>query len=119
MATPPATSCCAASACSRPATLRGHDFVARVGGDEFAVLLERATLEEARLVASRIARAIAADADLPVTVSIGRAPLLDSTRATMLAADAALYEAKLAGRNGVSEAVEAPLFTAVATKQVT
>jgi diguanylate cyclase (GGDEF)-like protein len=88
--------------------LRSHDFLARVGGDEFAVLLDRATREEARLVADRITHAIAADPDLPVTVSIGLAALQDSTRATVLAADVALYQAKAAGRNGVSEAAEEP-----------
>lgn len=87
--------------------LRSHDFVARVGGDEFTVLLDRATRDEARLVASRIAQAIADDAELPVTVSIGLASLRDDARATVLAADAALYEAKAAGRNGVSEAADA------------
>ena len=98
--------------------LRSHDFVARIGGDEFAVLLSRATREEARLVASRITHAVAADADLPVTVSIGLAPMLETTRATVLAADVALYKAKAAGRNGVSEAAQAPLFGVPATKAV-
>ena len=88
-------------------TLRSHDFVARVGGDEFTVLLDRATRDEARLVASRITQAIAEDAVLPVTVSIGLASLRDDTRATVLAADAALYEAKAAGRGRVSEAAGA------------
>jgi diguanylate cyclase (GGDEF)-like protein len=99
--------------------LRSHDFVARVGGDEFAVLLDRATRDEARLVAQRITSAIADDPDLPVTVSIGLASLQDSTRATVLAADLALYAAKAAGRNGVGEAPEEPpVPPAPATKAV-
>jgi diguanylate cyclase (GGDEF)-like protein len=99
--------------------LRSHDFVARVGGDEFAVLLDRATRDEARLVAGRITNAVAEDPDLPVTVSIGLAALQDSTRATVLAADVALYQAKAAGRNGVSEADEDhPLSPDPATKAV-
>jgi diguanylate cyclase (GGDEF)-like protein len=98
--------------------LRSHDFVARVGGDEFAVLLDRATRDEARSVAARITQAIAGDPDLPVTVSIGLAALQDSTRATVLAADAALYEAKAAGRNGVSEADDERLPPAATTKEV-
>jgi diguanylate cyclase (GGDEF)-like protein len=84
--------------------LRSHDFVARVGGDEFAVLLERVTGDQARAVAARIAQAIADDPDLPVTVSIGLAPLQESTRATVLAADVALHQAKAAGRSGVRDA---------------
>ena len=101
-------------------TLRSHDFVARVGGDEFGVLLDRATRDEARSIASRITQAIADDDALPVTVSIGLASLRDSTRATVLAADAALYEAKSAGRNGFSEAGDndGPLPPADATKVV-
>ena len=86
--------------------LRSHDFVARVGGDEFAVLLDRATRDEARLIAARIRQTIADDATLPVTVSIGLASMRDGVRATVLAADAALYAAKAAGRNGVSEAAD-------------
>ncbi|HVE93643.1 MAG TPA: GGDEF domain-containing protein [Acidimicrobiales bacterium] len=100
--------------------LRSHDFVARIGGDEFGVLLGRATRDEARVVASRIKEAIADDAALPVTVSIGLAALRDSVRATVLAADAALYEAKAAGRNGVREAADAggPLPPASARKAI-
>jgi len=75
--------------------LRSHDFVARVGGDEFAVLLERATREEARVIAERIARAVADDPHIPATVSIGLARLQDSPRATMFAAATALHEAKV------------------------
>jgi diguanylate cyclase (GGDEF)-like protein len=83
--------------------LRSHDFVAYVGGDRFAVLLERATGDQARAVAARITQAIADDADLPVAVSIGVAPLQESTRATVLAAQAALHQARAAGRSGGGE----------------
>ena len=88
--------------------LRSHDFAARVGGDEFAVLLHRATRDEARVVAERIAREVADDPHIPVTVSIGLAQLQDSPRATVLAAVMALHQAKSAGRNGVSEAAGGP-----------
>jgi len=83
---------------------RGHDFAARVGGDEFAVLLARATPEEARGVGLRIREAIAADAELPVTVSIGLAPLSKDVRATVLEADVALYDAKAGGRDRLADA---------------
>jgi GGDEF domain-containing protein len=56
--------------------------------------------------------------DLPVTVGIGLAPMLETTRATVLAADVALYEAEAAGRNGVSEAAQGSLFGVPATKAV-
>jgi len=83
---------------------RGHDFAARVGGDEFAVLLPKADTEQARQVGLRIREAIAADTELPVTVSIGLAPLSGDVRATVLAADGALYDAKAAGRDCVADA---------------
>ena len=41
-------------------------------------------------------------AALPVTLSIGVAPLAHDARAALLAADQALYEAKSGGRNQVS-----------------
>lgn len=88
--------------------LRSDDFAARVGSDEFAVLLDRATRDEARAVAERIARAVADDPDLPVTVSIGLAGRQDGPRATVLAARMALHEAKSAGGNAISEAGGGP-----------
>jgi diguanylate cyclase (GGDEF)-like protein len=81
--------------------IRSHDFAARVGGDEFAVLLPKSSLDEARAIGGRIRLAIADSADLPVTVSIGLAPLSADTRGAVLAADLALYEAKGAGRDCV------------------
>lgn len=82
-------------------TLRGHDFAARVGGDEFAVLLPSAGANDARAIGGRIRTGVAASTDLPVTVSIGVAPLTADIRGAVLAADAALYEAKGAGRDRV------------------
>jgi len=84
------------------ASIRPQDFAARVGGDEFAAILPLAGLEAAQGIGERIREAIAATADLPVTVSIGAAPLLQEARAALLAADVALYEAKASGRDRVS-----------------
>ncbi len=85
-------------------TIRDHDFAARVGGDEFTVLLPKASVAEARDVGARIRLAIAEDADTPVTVSIGLSPLSADPRGALLAADLALYEAKEGGRDCVAEA---------------
>jgi diguanylate cyclase (GGDEF)-like protein len=105
-----------ASACQRPA-----DLVARIGGEEFAVLLAQTSLAAAATVAGRILDAVAA-LDLPhrgvgaqarVSVSVGvgvvtlagaallaHPPDLAGTMDALLAsADAALYEAKRSGRN--------------------
>lgn len=90
------------------ASTRREDTVARIGGDEFAVLLEDLEdPEEARRVAQRILNAFATPLIvdgkvLPVTASIGVAlyPEHENDEAGLLrAADRALYRAKDLGRN--------------------
>lgn len=74
----------------------------RVGGDEFALLVHGMTAGEARALAEEIREAAAGSIGHGITVSAGVAGL-DSAcpdQALMLEqADAALYEAKLRGRN--------------------
>jgi diguanylate cyclase (GGDEF)-like protein len=83
--------------------VRPGDTAARVGGDEFAVLLPSTTIERATEIGERIRAAIDRDPALPVTISIGIAALADNSRATLLAADTALYEAKATGRNRIAQ----------------
>jgi two-component system, cell cycle response regulator len=84
---------------------RQADFVARIGGEEFAVLLPETPLFEAMQVAEKIRALIAATpvATLDVTVSLGVANALHSrvtnTSELFHAADQALYRAKAHGRN--------------------
>jgi diguanylate cyclase (GGDEF)-like protein len=73
--------------------------VARIGGDEFTVLLPGCTQAEATNVAEQIRTAALAMSDGRVTVSIGGAPLGSDRRGALLNADTALYAAKGAGRN--------------------
>lgn len=92
------------------AALRERDVPARVGGDEFAAILQGATPERARAIAERVRLAAATPIPLDdghvvrVTVSIGVAMYrqgeadLSGTKAR---ADAALYRAKRSGRNRV------------------
>jgi diguanylate cyclase (GGDEF)-like protein/PAS domain S-box-containing protein len=90
--------------------IRTGDLCGRIGGDEFGLLLPHATLPQAAAVAERI-RAVLADqtivaADTPqirITVSIGLAKLdtNDLIETALAQADAALYQAKLTGRNRV------------------
>jgi len=88
------------------------DIPARIGGDEFAVLLPNLDITTAQLVADRLRRQVAKipvaveKTELKVTVSIGVVsfphPDIDSVEDLIAAADQALYQAKCApGRNRV------------------
>lgn len=86
--------------------LRGGDVVARIGGEEFAVLLAGATVDQAELVCDRLRRAVSEATTavdnvlIRVTVSGGIAALGGAEpESPLAAADAALYRAKAAGRN--------------------
>ena len=90
--------------------LREVDILARLGGEEFAVLLPDTGLEGARLVAERLREALgAASVDLPdgkgirFTVSIGAAEHAghEKLKTVWKRADEALYRAKNNGRNCV------------------
>lgn len=94
------------------------DLCARIGGEEFLIVLSRTSMTRARLVAEKLRRAIAGQpfaldqGDLAVTVSAGVAvfdPLSEAKAAgagplgpLYEQADAALYHAKSAGRDVVS-----------------
>lgn len=88
------------------ATVRTGDFVARIGGEEFALLMLNATVEQATSVCDRLCLAASssvvedAGRKIRITVSGGVAPLMGGEERQVLRdADAALYNAKNAGRN--------------------
>ena len=96
-------------------TVRDGDAVARLGGEEFAIVLPRAGLDEARRIAECIRETVELwDIATPkggaieVTVSVGlavhrREEALDGL---MARADGAMYEAKCLGRNRVVVAAD-------------
>lgn len=82
--------------------LRSYDFIARIGGEEFAVIMPSTRIEQAQQIIERLRGAVEAEPHLSVTVSAGITDLtLDATR-SYKCADIALYESKKSGRNQVS-----------------
>lgn len=89
--------------------LHKEDIFCRFGGEEFVALLPNTSAKHALVAAEKLRRAFAADsavtatanADLPITVSIGIAELRvdDGIENLLSRADVALYIAKKNGRN--------------------
>ncbi len=90
--------------------VRKRDTLARMGGDEFAVLLEHCSIEQAKRVAFELRRCIETlrfvweDKRFTLGISIGLVPMRANSGSLtdiLSAADAACYAAKDAGRNRV------------------
>ncbi len=100
--------------------MRVQDTMGRLGGEEFAVLLPRASVEQAQGVAERLRGLLAdhplrlTDENVRLTASIGVTVLLpgESPEVALGRADQAMYRAKSEGRNRVVSML-APLVTEV------
>ena len=85
--------------------LRGSDTLARIGGEEFALLLPGASLEVGEMICGRLGAALSSAVtqfggdDITITTSIGLARVGRDAEACMHQADRALYEAKANGRD--------------------
>lgn len=114
---PAGDACLKRIAAAISAQLRNDDDLAvRYGGEEFLVLLFDTTLADTAVIAERLRHTIETfrmphvQSHTHVTLSIGAAAgrLADQPLAELITrADAALYDAKRAGRNQVSPCVEA------------
>jgi len=89
--------------------IRQTDVVARVGGDEFAMLLPEADSDQAQIVANGIVKnlarqvAVLGERSVHITASVGIALFDGHAPGDVLEfADVAMYEAKQAGRNQVA-----------------
>lgn len=88
--------------------IRDTDFLGRIGGDEFAIILQECGLQKAALTAEKLRECVAnfrfPDSPGPVefSVSIGAAAVIDTDRSaydTLKRADQNLYKSKRSGRN--------------------
>ena len=94
-------------------TLRNEDVGARLGGEEFGVLLPNTKLDSAMQLAERLRENVARlvvdpeHDNLRMTVSIGVSSLADSdsVESIIARADRALYKSKAFGRNRVEHEV--------------
>jgi diguanylate cyclase len=89
------------------ASLRASDFVARIGGEEFGVLLSGIKIAEAENIANKVRTAVERlrlhfrNTPVRITVSCGITELQpeDAPESAFERADAALYRAKNGGKN--------------------
>ena len=95
--------------------IRSSDLIARMGGDEFALLLPETQAEAAQIVVKRIQRFLldlVQKNEWPVTFSFGVATFLrtpDSVEEVVRKADALMYAAKNSGGNGIRHEVVGPI----------
>jgi diguanylate cyclase (GGDEF)-like protein len=81
-------------------TLRGGDELYRIGGDEFAAVVDVPRVDEALVIAERLVEA-ARRIGRPISVGVAIQAVAESPEDTLRRADQAMYDAKRTGRDGV------------------
>ena len=100
-------------------TIREYDIAGRFGGEEFAIVLPEVGMEEARQIGEQLRIAVeqtsieiaTSETPIQVTMSLGLASLAPNTSTLtelLHAADVAVYQAKLQGRNRVICIIDVP-----------
>jgi len=88
--------------------LRENDYIFRIGGEEFVILLPETNLEDTKKVASKISKSIEKDlkyiTDKTITVSMGVSEVNESDNEDTIfkRVDDLLYKSKNSGKNKVS-----------------
>jgi diguanylate cyclase (GGDEF)-like protein len=105
--------------------LRPYDLAARIGGEEFCILLPRTSLDDAEAIGERLRTTLAATTVPPLrqgrmTASFGicAAGPGDRLPDMLLRADFALYEAKRDGRNCIRRAHDSNTEEAIASARL-
>jgi diguanylate cyclase (GGDEF)-like protein len=83
--------------------IRASDYAARLGGEEFAIVLPHTSKEAAAIMAERLRKKIKDKLGISVSIGIGEFPSDANTlRALLRKADQALYEAKRKGKGRIA-----------------
>jgi diguanylate cyclase (GGDEF)-like protein len=83
-------------------SLRAGDILARFGGEEFIIVLPKATLEQAQATAERLRVAVEQSCQVTISMGVTQIQPSENLEATINRADELMYRSKHEGRNRVS-----------------